>query len=321
MTQDRHLCGVANALRAVAIFVACVIALIGCASRPAIDVPAVAPPPPPIASPQLALVLGSGGARGYAHLGVLQAFEEANIPIDLIVGSSAGSIIGVFYADKANSEEVNEIMLNTGFSDFVDLDSFFLPRGFIGGSSLQRFIAMHMDAKTFDELKIPFIATGTDLETGESVELNSGPIPPAINASVALPGLLKPVDLYGHELIDGGVAEPNPVRIAKRYNPQITVAVDLAQDLSETMPRTARGVYSRAIDIIWAQLNERTLEGADVIIRPTRGGNYGTFAIGSQEALYQSGLDAGRASVPAIRALLGRRGNVDRGGEVVSINP
>ncbi len=307
MSQSYHLCYIANALRTLVVYFACVIVLLGCATRSEVPVPAVAPPPPPIISPQLALVLGSGGARGYAHLGVLQALEEADIPIDLIVGSSAGSVVGVFYADKASSEEVNEIMLNTGFSDFVDLDAFFLPRGFIGGSRLQRFIAQNIDAKTFDELMIPFIATGTDLETGEAVELNSGPIPPAINASVALPGLLRPVELYGHELVDGGVAEPNPVRIAKRYDPQVTVAVDLAQDLSETMPRTARGVYSRAIDIIWAQLNERTLEGSDVVIRPTRGSNYGTFAISSQEALYRSGLEAGRASVPAIRALLEER--------------
>jgi len=221
----------------------------------------------------------------------------------LIVAASAGSIIGALYADSADADQLQAIMMATGYLDFIDIGAIHQWGGFISGTKVQQFLNDNTQADTFEQLTIPFVTVATDLSTGDAIVINSGPIAPAVNASTALPGLLKPVNLYGHTLIDGAVVEPVPVAIAKKFNPVVIIAVDVNEPLAEDLPKTAYGIYSRAYDILWKRLEQITTRDADIVIRPEVG-NTSRFAIGDKEKMLTVGEAATEAVLDDIIQLL-----------------
>lgn len=280
--------------------------LTGCAAiQLPITAPAVPPPPPKMTtSPRVALVLGSGGARGYAHLGVLQALEEAHIPVDLIAGSSAGSIISALYADNASAIKTYNIMMRASFWDFADTGSIG-SLGVVAGSHLENFLLKNMRARTFNELRKHALIATTDIYTGKPYLVQSGPIAPAVLASSALPGVVKPVKLYGHLLMDGGVTDPVPVDLVKPFHPAIIIAVSLSHTLFNQIPTTTYGVYSTAYNIMWQRLTINSLAGADVVISPDVGDTI--FSLDKKYEMYLAGLTETRKAIPAIRKLLAKR--------------
>ncbi len=256
------------------------------------------------ASPvRVALVLGSGGARGYAHIGVIQELERAGVPIDLIVGASSGSLIGALYADSGNAAQLEQIMLSTNLRTFLDISLLPGQGGVITGSSEQKFLAANLQAKDFADLKIPLVVVATNLQTGEAVTLSSGPLLPAIHASTALPGLVRPVHLNNLILIDGGVAEPIPVAIAKRYHPQVIIAINVSSSLPDQPPTLAYGIYKSANLIMWQRFSNYSAQGADFIIKP-KVGQIGTFALQEKKYLITVGAEAANQSLPKIMKLL-----------------
>ncbi len=252
---------------------------------------------------RVALVLGSGGARGYAHVGVIKALQKAGIPIDLIVGSSSGSLIGGLYADSADSKLLEKIMLTTNFKSFVDINVLPNHGGLISGTQEKQFLAQHLNASDFKDLKIKFIAVATDLQTGQAVILDKGLVISAIIASTALPGLVKPVLINGHMLIDGGVVEPIPVRIAKRYHPQFIIAINVNQPLIEKSPTGAFGIYNRAQEMIWRQFSKLSALDADFIIE-AQVGRVGAFALSQKQRLIKQGEIDTEKLIPQIKAML-----------------
>lgn len=266
---------------------------------------------PPIKShlqhPRVVLVLGSGGARGYAHIGVLSVLQREHIPIDMVVGASVGSFIGALYADRADAEWVKKIMMAASFFDFVDFSVMPPLRAPITGNRLQHFLNNHMRAKWFKDLKIPLVTVSSDLVDGNPFIIASGPIPPAVNASAALPGVARPVYIYGHILVDGAMVGPVPTKIAKLYHPKLIIAVNIDQDLTETMPNTMFGVYVRAFEISWNQLANVDAQLADVVIHPRlqRGG---TFEIDHKQVFFDEGVRATEEVLPKIKALLRKLG-------------
>ena len=281
--------------------------LIGCAGlRPPLAIPNTPPPvPTPSTPPKVVLVLGSGGARGYAHLGVLQALQEAGIPINTIVCASAGCVVGALYADNANARKTFDIMMHAGFWTFADVSNLPNPSGIVEGYHLEKFLLRHMHAVTFNQLKIKLITATTDLKTGKTYAIASGPIAPAILASAALPGLVQPVHLYGHVLIDGGVADPVPTGIAKQLNPTIIIAVNVGQQLPPRLPKAAWDIYARAYNIMWQHLTEASEQDAQIIIRP-HVGQVGTFDLNQRYQMYLDGLHAAQKEIPAIKKLLAK---------------
>ncbi len=253
--------------------------------------------------PRVALVLGSGGARGYAHVGVIKALVQAGVPIDLIVGASAGSLVGVLYADSKNPAQLEKTMLASNLSSFVDLNLLPGHGGVITGSKEQAFLSQNLKARDFKDLKIKFITVATDLATGEPVILDHGTLIPAIQASTALPGLVRPVHLHGLTLVDGGAAEPIPVQIAKRYHPQVIIAVDVERTLPQSLPESALGIYNRTQDIIWRRLTLYSSADADVIIQP-KVGLVGTFALNQRAALIKIGTQATQEDLNKILKIL-----------------
>lgn len=271
---------------------------------PKINVPDT--PPAPIKlkkQPQVALVLGSGGARGYAHLGVLKVLHDAGVPIDMVVGASAGSIIGAFYADSLSPVKVKNIMYHASFWDFAEVSNTPSLKGVVEGYHVQKFLMRNMHAKTFSQLKIPLIVATTDLKSGNVFSISSGPIPPAIEASGAIPGLVQPAHLYGHILVDGGMADPVPVDLAKKYKPKVIIAVNIAQELPKQMPITAYDVYNRSYMISWEKLSEKSANEANIVIRP-QVGTVGTFDLDQKQAMYKAGEKAAKKALPKILALL-----------------
>lgn len=279
--------------------------LYACAGMaPHIDTPKSMPKPLQLAKqPRVALVLGAGGARGFAHAGAVKVLQNAGIPIDLIVGTSVGSFYGALLADSGDANIAGQIMLSASFWNLADISNVPSLSGLMEGYHYQKFLLHHMQARWFHQLKIPLVVVATDLKTGKAFVISSGPIAPAAEASSAIPGAVKPAYLYGHILVDGGMLDPIPVNIAKRYNPKVVIAINISQQLSSYVPYTAVGVYDRAYDISWRQLSRLSAQGADIIIRPQVGA-IGTFEVEKKYKLFYEGEIAAYNALPAIKKIL-----------------
>ena len=177
--------------------------------------------------PEVALVLGGGAFHGMAHAGVIKVLEDAGIPIDLIVGTSAGSMVGALYADCPKIDSLVPLIKSTKTKDVFDFSLFRSSEGFVSGKKLQKYLNNNLHVSEIEETTIPFVAVTTDLEKGGSVALKAGPIAPSVNASCAIPGIFEPVKMYGTTFVDGGVLDGIPVDVAKEYNPRVIIAVSI----------------------------------------------------------------------------------------------
>lgn len=251
---------------------------------------------------RLTLVLGGGGSRGMAHVGVLQAFEEHGLPIDRIIGTSAGSMMGSLYAYHQSSKKLCDIVHASSKKDLVK-KSVKLFKGLSEGDGIEEFIASNTDSAQFDQLKIPFSAVSVDLENGDLVELNQGSVAKAVQCSCALPPIFHPVKHQGRTLVDGGAIAPVPTAIAKRYASQCIVAVNVGIELPNKNPKLALGVMFRYGLIRIHELDRRCAADADVVIRPHIPGADILDDTNKQE-LIDKGYQATMAQMDAIKTLL-----------------
>ncbi len=283
----------------VAIFAVTLIS--GCAATPPnIAIPQTPPPPAyPTKQPRVALVLGGGGARGLAHVGVLKVLHQAGIPIDLIVGTSAGSIVGALYADNPNPQALQKLVLETKKKQLFDISIRHPEVGFISGNALQTYLLNHLRAKTFRQLKIHFIAVATDFNTGHSYELASGPIPPAVNASCAIPIFFRPVYLYGHLLVDGGLSAPVPVMEALKFHPKLVIAVDISQASPFKISAGIVAKANRSYNLVSRNYGKLLTQSADITLFPDVG-HTGTFDVSHRTRLIKAGELVARKALPII---------------------
>lgn len=226
----------------------------------------------------IALALGGGGSRGIAHLGVLDVLERNGIPIDLIVGTSAGSIIGAFYADYQDSKLLHSTLINLKKWDILDLSiwdsiQFFTDiRAPIQGYYLEEFIVKNMTVNNIEELKIPFVAVATDLHTEKPFRISTGPIATAVHASSAAPPVFSPVKAYGKLLVDGGVVEPVPVNTARLHSPKVVIAVDISTLGKDYTGLTMYDMTMKSLHISYYTLSTLQSKSADVLIHPNTEG-------------------------------------------------
>jgi NTE family protein len=182
-------------------------------------------------SKKVGLVLGSGSARGWAHIGVIEALEEEKIPIDCIAGASIGAFVGAIYA-TGNLESLKEFALQLTWKMVLSYFDVVFPRsGFLDGKKVHDLFKMHTTARTFADFKIPVKMVATDLYTGNAVILDSGNIIDAVRASIAIPGVLTPVKRSDQLLVDGGLINPVPVDVAREMGAEVVIAVNLNTDL------------------------------------------------------------------------------------------
>jgi NTE family protein len=282
---------------------------VGCGSSQLASIRVPHMPPPvtkPIEHVNVALVLSSGGFRGAAHIGAIEVLEENNIPIDLIVGCSAGSVIGACYADEPNALALKNKFMSTRYDHFVEtswigmLKAPFYPTGPVKGKALQNFMLSHMQSRDFNDLKIPLVVVTTSLINNQVETLETGPIIPAVHASSALPPYFAPVNMYQNSYVDGGVIAPIPVSVAKRYSPKLIIVVDITNKPSITAPKNAFQITGRAIDISRFELSKGQASQADIVIRPDIIG-YTTFDDDYVDDFYLAGRRAALAHLDEIK--------------------
>ena len=175
------------------------------------------PPPPPkpvkIVKPKIALVLGGGAVRGFAHVGVIKVLEAQGISPDMVVGTSAGSVVGALYAAGYSGFELQKIAFKL---DEDSVGDWIIPdRGFIKGDALQNFVNKAVQNKPIEKLRKQFAAVATDLQTGEMVVFEHGNTGQAVRASSSIPGVFQPIKINGRDFVDGGLTSPVPVRVAR----------------------------------------------------------------------------------------------------------
>lgn len=285
-----------------ALSVAAVLAA-SCVARP-LEIPRETPPilPAP-AAPRVALVLGGGGARGFAHVGVIHVLEQEKIPVDLVVGTSVGSLIGALYADLGDAFELEAIAWQIQRDDLFDFSLIGIGRGPFAGEALEEFVRKHVRAGVIEQLRRPFVAVATDLVTGEQVVLDRGPLAAAIRASSAIPGVYRPVALGGRTLVDGGVVNPIPVSVARDRAAAVVIAVDVSRELPVEEPGNVYSIWMRSLSILTREMARLKGRGADVLIEP-KVGDTSPFDFSKKKELMAAGIAAAREAIPAIRAAL-----------------
>ncbi len=258
---------------------------------------------------KVALVLGGGGSRSIAQIGVIEILEKNGIKADLIIGTSGGSIIGALYADSADIETVKKIGLNFKRADILNLslknaiEGARSLRGGFDGSSAEKFIEQNLKAQDFNQLKIPFIAVATDINSGQTVELRSGKIAPSVRASCAIPGLFSPVEIYGMTLVDGGVTAPLAIDIAKSYRPKLIIAVDVSLSLKKDKVQNMLELVHRSALLSYNALNELNGKRADILIKPYLE-DVGIFDDHKNEEIYNAGKLEAEKYIKQIKAKL-----------------
>lgn len=255
---------------------------------------------------KIALVLGSGGVRGMVHVGILEEFEKAGIKFDLLVGCSAGSIVGALYADCPDASQIQNSVKGLRRNSILDINLWECRFGLSQGRALSCLLNRCLEAKTFDQLKIPLVVVATDLNSGELVPIGSGNLIQAVKASCAIPLIFVPVEMHGRTLVDGGVVNPVPVCVARDLGADLIIAIDLRELLNHTFPTNLFGVAARSTEIAFLWQSEACCQGADVVIRPTLC-DIGTFDATKISMLYEAGKAAARAAIPHIHELIQER--------------
>jgi len=202
--------------------------------------------------PRLGLVLGSGSARGWAHIGVIRALEEAGIRPDIVCGCSIGAFVGAAYAD-GELDKLEHWVAGLSWQDVLGLMDVGLNGGLIKGEKLMAFFESHFVDVDMQALPLPFACVATDLESGREVWLRAGSVAAAVRASIALPGLFAPVARDGRLLVDGGLVNPVPVSLARALGADVVIAVDLGSDMVGKALRTAGGGHEQGSAAGWTR--------------------------------------------------------------------
>jgi NTE family protein len=256
------------------------------------------------------LALGGGFARGFAHLGVLQVFEENNVPISHIAGTSVGSILGAAYASGAPLARIIEACRTLRFRDIARWRVSRL--GLASNHRLENLIERVFDSRHFEDLRIPLAVVATDLSSGEPVVFTQGVLADAIRASCAFPGLFEPVEIGTRCLADGGLVAPVPTRAARDLGAATVIGISVGlQDGHRGAPTNIFQVVSRAVSAAQKHQLEIWESHADLVLRPDVQSLAWDDFHRAEEAIAAGAAAASRA-LPRVQKLLGQRENAAR---------
>ncbi|WP_026675986.1 patatin-like phospholipase family protein [Fictibacillus gelatini] len=247
--------------------------------------------------PIIGLALGSGGARGFAHIGVIKAVREAGIPIDLIAGSSMGALIGAMVGLGHTNESL--IKLASLFKRKYYMDYTIPKMGFISGKKIKELIRLLTHNKNIEDSLIPLAIVATDLLKGEKVVFTKGSMADAVRASISIPGIFVPEKINNRLLVDGGVIEKVPVEVVKEMGADIVIAVDISQFRAEPVITSIFDVISQSIDIMQREIGRRHEIASDIMIRPPVE-QYSSTTYKNVNEIIELGEKAGKEKIKAI---------------------
>jgi NTE family protein len=271
---------------------------VGTAEPPATALPPTAPAAPP-KPPRIGLALGGGAARGFAHIGVIQVLEEAGIRPDLVVGTSAGSLVAALFAAGKSGADLARLAQSMDESALTDWS--FPGRGLIRGEALARYVREHTGGRTIEQMPLPLGVVATDLDSGEPVLFQFGDAGIAVRASSAVPAVFQPVRIGTREYVDGGLVSPVPVRFARQMGADLVVAVDITSPPEGNATGDALRMLLQTFAIMGRSINRFELRDADIVLRPRLAG-VGSSDFTARQRAVQAGRDAATALLPALRS-------------------
>jgi len=265
--------------------------------------PAAPPPPPPkpLRPPLIGLALGGGAARGFAHIGVIQVLEEAGIPVSLVAGTSAGSLVAALYAAGRNGATLARLALAMDESAITDWA--FPGRGLIRGEALARYVREQTGGKLIEQLPLPLGIVATDLDNGQAVLFQRGDVGAAVRASSAVPAIFQPVKIGTREYVDGGLVSPVPVRFARQMGAELVIAVDISSPPDGNATSDPFKLLLQTFAIMARSITQFELKDADVVLRPRLAGVSSADFTARQRAI-DAGREAATAALPALRQRL-----------------
>ena len=274
---------------------------VGCQTAPLTAPPpsAPTPPPPPPRLPRIGLALGGGAARGFAHIGVIQVLEEAGIKPELVVGTSAGSLVAAMYASGKSGAELG--MLALGMDESALTDWSFPGRGVIRGEALARYVREQTGGLTIEKMTLPLGIVATDLDSGQPILFQRGDPGVAVRASSAVPAVFQPVRIGDREYVDGGLVSPVPVRFARQMGAELVLAVDISNPPDGQATGDPMRMLLQTFAIMGKSINTLELRDADVVLRPRLNG-VGSADFAARQRAILAGREAALAGLPELRA-------------------
>ncbi len=255
---------------------------------------------------KIGLALGAGSARGFAHIGVLKALDEAGFKADVVAGTSAGSLVGVFYAAGFTPWQMEEVALKMRDVDVADFSTA-SKRGMFAGEALQKLVNDFVKGAPMERLKLPFAAVASNLKTGDAVTLRTGDTGAAVRASCSIPGVFVPATIGGAELVDGSLVSPLPVKAARTLGADFVIGVDVGSKPSNNIHSGLYEVLLQSFEIMGRSISALEAQTADFMIRPDTL-RFVSTDFSARKDLIQAGYEAGLKAVVELRMRLGTRG-------------
>ena len=252
-------------------------------------------PPPVVERPvKVAVVLGAGAAKGFAHIGVLKVLESNRIPVNMIVGTSAGSFVGSLYAYGFTAFQLQKISFDIQQAEIID---YTIPdNGFIKGEKLEGYVNRMLRNTPMEKLRIPFYAVATDIQSGKEMVFGSGNTGAAVRASCSIPGAFSPPIIGGRMYVDGGLVSPVAVDVAQRFGADVVIAVDVSGDGSGPKPQSTLSTILQSIGIMYEKISAQQLQKADVVIKP----NVAAISSADFTKRHEAVLEGERAAIAAL---------------------
>ena len=267
--------------------------------------PEVPQVPAPRKVPKLGLALGGGAARGFAHIGVIQVLEENGIKPDMVVGTSAGSVVAAFYASGKSGAQLQWLADSMDESQLTDWTVPFMSRGMLRGEALGRYINTQLNGAKIEDLKIPLGIVATDLQTGDGILFRRGDIATEVRASSAVPSVFEPVRIGNKDYVDGGLVSPVPVLYARQMGADIVIAVDISSRPEDAKTTDMLKVLLQTFSIMGKSISQLEMAQAEVVVRPAMS-DVGSTEFAARKKSIEAGRAAMKLALPALKAALAK---------------
>ncbi len=254
-------------------------------------------------SAKVALVFGGGAARGFAHVGVIRVLEQEGIPVDMIIGTSVGSLIGAMYSAMPDSFELEWKAFKLKKKDIFDFSLLSSKTGPINGDRLEKFVKSIIPSDDIKDLKIPFYAIAADLNTGERIILDRGPVSKAVRASCSIPGVFTPLRYMDRTMVDGGILGNIAPEVARLLGADIIIAVDIGRDITNYDVDNVIKITMQAMKIMNAKITRYKMKEIDVLIEPEVGG-VKMMDFSQKKKCMAAGIKATKEAIPKIKSIL-----------------